>query len=145
MKAPKGLRQDTRRKLSKHPRDKGKVPISKYLQTFEVGEYVGEDIEPSKHEGMPHPKFQGKTGLVIGKQGDCFVLLNRDEKRLKKILAHPVHLKRVSEKKIEKSKLEKLLYQYNSQRDKSKKANALLKLYKQLHVKGRKLRMFKIE
>ena len=142
MKSPKGLRQDTRRKLSKHPRQRGKISISRFFQNFEIGDYVAIDIEPSYHKGMPHPKFQGKTGIIIGKQGEAYVLLIRDGNKVKKILSLPVHLKRVNPgAKADKKDIEKLLIQFKRQKEeKKKKIERLIKIYKQYHVKENKLR-----
>ncbi|MCD6503364.1 MAG: 50S ribosomal protein L21e [Euryarchaeota archaeon] len=88
-----GFRRKTRKKLSKSPRERGMPPITRFLQEFNTGDYVTIDIEPSVHKGMPHPRFQGRTGVVIGKQGKAYVVRIRDGGKYKKIIALPVHLK----------------------------------------------------
>ncbi len=90
-----GPRKRTRHKLRKSPRERGMTPVTRFLQKFEVGEKVAIVIEPSVHKGMPHPRFHGRTGTVVGKQGNAYVIEIRDGGKMKKIIALPVHLKRV--------------------------------------------------
>ncbi len=95
MKKSKGSRRGTRRKLRKKPRERGMPPVTKFLQTFEVGEHVAIKIDPSVHEGMPDPKFHGKTGKVVGTQGKAYLVQVRDGGLMKTLIVSPVHLKRV--------------------------------------------------
>ena len=88
----KGLRRKTRYKLSKHIREKGKIKIKKWLQKFSLGDYVNIKIDPSAHIGMPHPRFHGRTGKVVGVRGKCYEILIKDGGKEKIIIAHPVHL-----------------------------------------------------
>ncbi len=95
MERSKGFRSGTRHKLRKTPRERGKVPVTRFLQQFEIGEKVCIDIEPSVHKGMPHPRFQGRVGEVVGKRGRAYIVRIRDGDKKKLIIALPVHLKRV--------------------------------------------------
>ncbi len=95
MKKSRGSRRGTRKKLRKKPREKGMPPVTKFLQKFDVGEYVAIKIDPSVHEGMPDPKFQGKTGRVIGMQGKAYLVQVRDGGMTKTLIVSPVHLRRV--------------------------------------------------
>ncbi len=70
-------------------------PITRFLQEFEVGERVAIVIDPSVHDGMPDPKFYGRTGKVIGKQGKAYLVQVRDGRMMKTLIVAPVHLKRV--------------------------------------------------
>ena len=58
-----GARKRTRGKLSKRARTRGKVTISRILKKFKIGDKVAISIEPAIHDGMPHPKYQGKHGV----------------------------------------------------------------------------------
>lgn len=49
-------------------------------------------VEPAVHKGMYHPRFLGKTGKVIGKQGKCYKIAFKDINKEKTLLVHPVHL-----------------------------------------------------
>ncbi|MEM3522845.1 MAG: 50S ribosomal protein L21e, partial [Candidatus Bathyarchaeia archaeon] len=68
----KGYRSRTRNLLRKRPRDKGKINLSKILRTYKNGDKVCIKIDPSVHKGMPHRRYHGKIGLVIGKRGRSY-------------------------------------------------------------------------
>ncbi len=90
-----GFRVKTRKKLRKKPRDRGMPPISKGFRTFETGSYVAVVIDPSIHKGMPHPRFQGRTGVVKGMQGRVYKVEIKDGKKKKILLCAPAHLKTI--------------------------------------------------
>jgi large subunit ribosomal protein L21e len=87
-----GMRKKTRDKLSKKVRARGISPVVRAIQDFKEGDKVHVLIDPSKHKGMPHPKFHGKTGEVIGKRGRAFVLKVADGDASKTVIAIPEHL-----------------------------------------------------
>ncbi len=95
MKKSKGTRRGTRKKLRKAPRNRGMPPVTRFLQKFKVGEMVAVRIDPSVHEGVPDPKFHGRTGKVIGTQGKAYLVQIKDGKMMKTLIVSPVHLKRV--------------------------------------------------
>ncbi len=95
MKKSKGIRQGTRNILRKKPREKGLIPITRALQQFEVGEKARIQLEPSVHKGMPHRRFQGKTGVILGKQGEAFVMKVKDGNKEKTVIARPEHLRKI--------------------------------------------------
>ena len=64
-------------------------------QTYLRGEKVCIDVDPSMHKGMPHPRFQGYTGEVEGKQGDAYKVGITVGKKHKTLLVLPEHLKKV--------------------------------------------------
>jgi len=92
--ASRGLKRKTRNILSKTPRTKGMTPITHEFREFEVGEKVSVVIDPGVHYGMPHMRFQGKTGVVTGKQGRSFVINVYDGDKLKTVVSRPEHLKK---------------------------------------------------
>jgi large subunit ribosomal protein L21e len=87
-----GFRFKSGKKLRKSVREKG-VKIRKVLQTFEVGQHVHIDIEPAVHKGMPHPRFQGRTGIVVGQRGKAYLVKIRDGGKMKTLIIRPEHLK----------------------------------------------------
>ncbi len=95
VKAPHGLRQRTRRKLRKRMREKGKISIRRFLQSFNVGDKVAIDVEPAYHKGMPFKRFFGRIGEVIGQRGRAYLVRIRDGGKMKTLIVHPVHLKKV--------------------------------------------------
>lgn len=89
-----GYRRKTRRKLAKAAGTKGRISIARYLQEFSPGERVSLNIEPSAHKGGFEPKFQGKSGIIVGKQGKCYHVEIKDYSKKKRLVIHPVHLTR---------------------------------------------------
>jgi large subunit ribosomal protein L21e len=88
-----GPRKKTRYKLKKDLRKRGIVPVTASIQRFEIGEHVHVVCEPSIQKGMPHRRFHGKTGTVIGQRGRAWVLRVRDGNAEKVVIARSQHLK----------------------------------------------------
>lgn len=87
-----GMRRKTRDKLSKTVRSRGISPVVRAIQEFEPGQKVHVLIDPSKHKGMPHPRFHGRTGEITGKRGRAFVLKITDGDSVKTLITLPEHL-----------------------------------------------------
>ena len=62
-------RKKTRYKFKKELRQRGLPPVTSVIQQFEVGEKVHIVVNSSIQKGMPHRRFHGLTGTVIGKRG----------------------------------------------------------------------------
>ncbi len=90
----KGTRFRTRRVFRKHPRKRGMVPLSRILTEYKEGEYVDIVVEPSVHKGMPHRRFHGKVGIIMGKRGRAYLVKVRDHKRYKTLIVFPEHLRK---------------------------------------------------
>ncbi|HLD11054.1 MAG TPA: 50S ribosomal protein L21e [Candidatus Nanoarchaeia archaeon] len=90
----KGFRSNTRRKLAKSKREKGKISITRFYQKFNEGEKVYLVAEPAYQNGMYHPRFHGKSGSIINKRGKCYEVEIKDGNAKKLMIVHPVHLKR---------------------------------------------------
>jgi len=43
---------------------------------------------------MPHPKFHGLTGTIVGKRGNSYLVKIRDKKKEKIIISRPEHLRK---------------------------------------------------
>ena len=95
VKRSKGIRSKSRSILRKKPRDRGIKSISRALQQFKEGESVNIVIDPSVHKGMPHIRFQGKTGKIKGKQGNSYQVEVKDGKKYKNLIVRTEHLRRV--------------------------------------------------
>ena len=95
MKKTGGLRRKTRYLFKKHKKQKGKISLSRYLQTFKQGDKVRLTVEPAVQKGMYHPRFYGKTGIIQTKKGKCYDVLITDGGKQKTLIVHPIHLKRV--------------------------------------------------
>ena len=88
-------RRKTRSKLKKNVADKGKISIRNYLQKFNDNDKVILIAEPAVQRGMHHPRYQGKTGIIIGKQGTNYKVQIKDGNTKKVMITHPIHLKKV--------------------------------------------------
>ncbi len=87
-----GFRFKSGRKLKKKVREKG-LRIRKFLQEFEIGQRVLIDIEPSSQKGMPHPRYQGRSGIVVGKRGRAYLVQIKDGSIIKTLISRPEHLR----------------------------------------------------
>jgi large subunit ribosomal protein L21e len=87
-------RRKTRHLFKKNVKDKGKISIRNYLQTFKEGDKVLLKAEPAKQNGMYFRRYHGKTGVIIGKQGTNYKINIKDNDKTKQVLVHPVHLKK---------------------------------------------------
>lgn len=97
VKAPKGLRHRTRKLMKKNIREKGAVPkLSLLMLEYKTGDKVHISINPSVHNGMPHRRYHGKTGEVLGKRGRCYAVKVTLGDKEKILFIRPEHLKPVS-------------------------------------------------
>ncbi len=94
VKASKGYRRRTRSVMQKRARDRGLSPITRMFQTFEVGEKANINLDPSVHKGMPHVRFHGHTGTVVGMQGNAYLIDVRMGGKLKQVIVRPEHLRK---------------------------------------------------
>lgn len=90
-----GFRRKTRRKLAKKENEKGKISITRYLQSFKEGERVCLKAEPAIQRGMYLPRFHGRVGVIKGMRGGCYEVMIRDGNKEKKLIVHPVHLRAI--------------------------------------------------
>ncbi len=88
-----GPRKKTRYKFKKDLRKRGIVPVTSVIQNYEIGQKVHVVVEPSVQKGMPHRRFHGKTGTVIGQRGRAWVVEVSDGDSVKQVIARPQHLK----------------------------------------------------
>lgn len=61
---PAGLRSRTRDLFARPFRRKGCIPLSTYLKTYKIGEYVDVSVNGAVHMGMPHKVYHGRTGSI---------------------------------------------------------------------------------
>jgi large subunit ribosomal protein L21e len=87
------LKGSTRGKLTNHPRERGTSPPQRAIQVFEKGQKVHLSIDPSVRKGRFHPRFNGHTGEVLGKQGRAFKVEINDGGKAKTVITRPAHLR----------------------------------------------------
>jgi ribosomal protein L21E len=86
-------RRKTRHKMHKHRSEKGKLYSTKYMQSFAEGQRVLLTVDSAYQNGMYHPRFIGKSGIIAGKQGNCYKVDIAEANHTKTLIVHPVHLK----------------------------------------------------
>ncbi|KAF9664795.1 hypothetical protein SADUNF_Sadunf16G0055200 [Salix dunnii] len=64
MPAGHGLRSRTRDLFARPFRKKGYIPLTTYLRTYKIGDYVDIKVNGAVHKGMPHKFYHGRTGRV---------------------------------------------------------------------------------
>lgn len=73
----------------------GKVSLRTYLQQLELGDKVALVAESSIHKGIYYKRFHGKIATVTKKQGFCYEVSLKEGNKAKKMVVHPVHLKKL--------------------------------------------------
>lgn len=92
VKASKGGRRGTRRKLKGHFRRKFK--IEPYLKEFKPHERILIRPKTSSHSGFPHARFSGTEGEIVGKRGRSYIVRVIIGNKRKEIITSPEHLER---------------------------------------------------
>jgi large subunit ribosomal protein L21e len=92
VKSSKGFHSRTRGSLTKEVRERGMPPVTTFLQTFETGSRVIVRLEASDTRGMPHPRYQGRVAVVVGRVGRAFRIEFLDGNKRKQLIANAVHL-----------------------------------------------------
>lgn len=90
MKGSQGMRRETRG-FRVRLRDKGKVRIRRYMKEFSENDRVSITIDAS-YQNIPHPRFQGRSGSIVSKQGRAYFVKISDGGKEKTILVNPEHL-----------------------------------------------------
>ncbi|MFB6091100.1 MAG: 50S ribosomal protein L21e [Halobellus sp.] len=93
MPSSNGPLHGTRGKLSNKPRDRGTSPPQRAIAEYDEGQKVHLTIDPSVQDGRFHPRFNGHTGEVVGKQGRAFKVRIVDGGTEKTLIARPAHLR----------------------------------------------------
>jgi large subunit ribosomal protein L21e len=82
--------------MSRNLRSKSRVPITKQLQAFRIGDNVRIDTDPSEHKGKPSTlKFNKRTGKITGKQGDAYKVTFKDRNKTKSLVISNRHLNKL--------------------------------------------------
>ena len=89
-----GYRTKSRSIIRKNVRDRGLKSLRRFLINYKVGDKVDIIGDPAyQKRGFPHRRFHGKTGTVIEKRGQSYMIEVRDGGSKKQIIARPEHLK----------------------------------------------------
>ena len=88
-----GGRQGTRSILKKKKSDRSRVFINRVMHPYAEGDCVASVLDGAQQKGMPHRRFQGKTGIIAGIQGRAYVISVLDGDMQKTVVARPEHLR----------------------------------------------------
>lgn len=88
-----GIRRKTRKKFSQRPYYR--PSITKFLKRYSEGQQVVIMQEPSSHRGMPHKRFRGRSGYIIGTRGKAYIVEIQDGNSTKKVISKAEHLKAI--------------------------------------------------
>jgi len=90
-----GIRRRSRYKMTKPHKQKGKIQLRRYFQLLNDGDKVIVKAEPSIQKGLYHQRFHGKTGIITGRIGRSYKVQINDLGKMKTLILHPVHLRRI--------------------------------------------------
>ena len=93
MRRSKGTRQGTRSILKRSKADKGRLNIRRIMHKYEPGDRVAIVLDGGQPRGMPHRRFQGRTGFIQEQQGKAYVVAVKDGNMQKTVIARPEHLR----------------------------------------------------
>ncbi len=93
MKRSKGQRQGTRQILRRIKSERGRLNIARVMHEYEVGDRVAVVLDGGQQKGMPHRRFNGRSGRISGKQGRAWVVEVKDGNMKKTVVARPEHLR----------------------------------------------------
>ena len=93
MKRSKGQRQGTRQILRRCKSERGRLNIARVMHEYEVGDRVAVVLDGGQQKGMPHRRFNGRSGRISGKQGRAWVVEVKDGNMKKTVVARPEHLR----------------------------------------------------
>jgi large subunit ribosomal protein L21e len=96
VKPSKGYRRRTRKVFKKHIRERGAVPpLSLLMHEYRPGDRVYIIVNPSIMKGMPHRRYHGKVGIVVGRRGKAYIVQVKVGGKVKTLFVRPEHLRPV--------------------------------------------------
>lgn len=78
----------------KNIKDRGKLRFSLYFQNFNKDDKVAIIRDHSLNPAFPK-RIQGKTGIVVGKRGEAYIVMIKDGDAKKMHIIKPLHLKKI--------------------------------------------------
>jgi large subunit ribosomal protein L21e len=88
----RSLGQLSKRTRLLRKRVRSKLSMGRLMREFEIGDRVSLDYVCSE-SGMPHPRYRGRSGIIIGKRGNAYVVEIKDMSATKRLVVPPVHLR----------------------------------------------------
>ncbi|EQD38856.1 50S ribosomal protein L21e [mine drainage metagenome] len=94
MKKSNGLLSGRSRNLTRHHKP-SQLAIRDLLKSFNIGDRVA-IVPKGNNRDIPHPRFKGKVGIVLGKRGSAYIVDVKDVKAHKQLIVSSKHLEKVS-------------------------------------------------
>ncbi len=94
VKPSRGLRHRSRKIMKKKIRDRGSIPpLSSITIDYRPGDKVYITVNPAIHNGMPHRRYIGRVGTVIGIKNKALIVEVSIGSKTKKLFLLPEHVK----------------------------------------------------
>ncbi|MBU0586330.1 50S ribosomal protein L21e [Candidatus Micrarchaeota archaeon] len=84
----------TSSKGTKATKMKKKITMNEFVKPFKEGEKVAITIKPY-FRGLPHSRYNGRSGIVMKKQGNAYLVKVVDGNAKKLLTVSPVHITRL--------------------------------------------------
>ncbi len=81
---------------TRHLNNKRRLTVSDMVRTYDVGSKVLVMVKP-RRDGMPAPRYHGRHGTILDKQGDAYIVEVKDGRARKRLIISPIHLRGVSQ------------------------------------------------
>ncbi|MBI2079661.1 50S ribosomal protein L21e [Candidatus Micrarchaeota archaeon] len=91
VKRSKGFLSKKTRKLKRRK----KFTVTDFVKSFSLGQKVIISVKPY-FSGLPNPRYNNRSGVIVEKRGESYVVEILDGNLKKGIVSHPIHLKHVS-------------------------------------------------
>ncbi|MGC8597791.1 MAG: 50S ribosomal protein L21e [Thermocladium sp.] len=88
-----GYRAKSRSILRKHPRERGRPGLIRWMYEYNPGDKVIIDIDPTNITTAPHRRYQGRVGTVAGLRGKALIIEVQFDKVKKTIITTPDHVR----------------------------------------------------
>lgn len=86
-------------KGTKSTKMRKKLTVNEFVKPFAKGDKVVVTIKPY-FKGIPHPRYNGRGGEVVGKRGDAYIVKIRDGRAEKTLIVNPVHITKAMKGKV---------------------------------------------
>ena len=94
MKKSNGLLSGRSRNLTRHHKP-SQIAIRDVIKTFSVGDRVA-IVPKGNNRDIPHPRFKGKVGTILGARGGAYIVDVKDINAHKQLIVKAKHLEKVS-------------------------------------------------
>lgn len=82
-------------KATRKMKTRKKISVNALLKPFEIGESIRIVIKPY-YNSLVHRRYNARTGQIIKKQGQAYVVKIKDGKSEKMLIIHPLHLEKMN-------------------------------------------------